>query len=164
MKSIKKNNSQDFHIVKIKNFREVVQYMYYRFVEYYKRKEGWNSPYKFSGFTLLAILLMFNVGSIVFLLETTPFRIDLGLEIPPVLFNELRWLGKIVIGGTIAIISSVVIYSIMGKISYEEIYNKFQKETPKQRKKRKWFIIGYIIFSVLFFISSVLIMEIHRNL
>ena len=164
MKSIKKNNSQDYHIVKIKNFREVVQYIYYRFSEFYKRTEGTHTSYKFSGFTLLVALLIINISSVVYLLEITPFRVDFGFEIPSILFTELRWLGKIIIGGCVAIILSIILFSLLGKESYLEIYEKFQKETLKQRKKRKWFIIGYIIFSVLFFISSVLIMEIHRNL
>lgn len=162
MKSTKKKHIQDYHMVTISSFREVVQYMYYRFSEFYKRTEGENSPYRLSGFILLCVLLMFNVFSIIYLLEITPFRVDFGFDIPSILFKELRWLGKIVIGGSIAIISSIVLFRLLGKESYSEIYKKFYKEVPKQHRKRKWFIILYIILSILFFILSIYIMEINR--
>ncbi|GET47102.1 hypothetical protein [Capnocytophaga felis] len=153
MKSIKKNNSQDYHIVKIKNFREVVQYVYYRFVEYYKRKEGWDSPYKFSGFCLFAFLFIFNIFSIITFLYITILEKYLYrfLELPYKI-ADYKFGIKLLYGGGIAIISSIILYLLLGKTSYEEIYNKFQKETPKQRKKRKWFIIAYMILTAIIFL------------
>ena len=153
MKSIKKNNSQDYHIVKIKNFREVVQYMYYRFSEYYKKREGWESSYKFSGFILLGSLFIFNFFSISILFEET-YIIRYTDHLLDSLYNfsENNLLRKLIFGGGIAIISSIILYLLLGKISYEEIYDKFQKETPQQRRKRKWFIIAYMILTAITFL------------
>ena len=153
MKSIKKNNSQDYHIVKIKNFREVVQYMYYRFSEYYKKREGWESSYKFSGFILLGSLFIFNFFSISILFEET-YIIRYTDHLLDSLYNfsENNLLRKLIFGGGIAIISSIILYLLLGKISYEEIYDKFQKETPQQRRKRKWFIITYMILTAITFL------------
>lgn len=158
MKSIKKNNSQDYHIVKIKNFREVVQYVYYRFVEYYKRKEGLYSSYKFSGFILLTISLMVNIYSIITILYMTCLEeyIHIILSFPFTL-SENELVGKLLYGTIVFTIFSYITYLLLGKISYEEIYDKFQKETPKQRKKRKWFIIAYMILSAIIFLVLVTI-------
>ncbi|WP_198537147.1 hypothetical protein [Capnocytophaga cynodegmi] len=153
MKSIKKNNSQDYHIVKIKNFREVVQYMYYRFSEYYKRKEGLYSSYKFSGFSLLVIIIYFNFLSIIILFYNTYIGnyIDKFLDFPFTL-SENKLVGRLLYSIGWFAIFSYLTYLLLGKISYEEIYDKFQKETPKQRKKRKWFIIAYMILSAITFL------------
>ena len=156
MKSTKKKQTEDYHIVTISSFREVVQYMYYRFSEFYKRTEGLNSPYKFSGFTFLCFLLMLNIGSLIsFLAETFLGEyIDEILKFPYVFFEHKKT-ARIIFGGIGVIIVLGILHLLMGRETYLEIYEKFHKEMPEQRKKRKWFIILYMILTPILFIVAV---------
>lgn len=158
MKSTKKKHIQDYHMVTISSFREVVQYIYYRFSEFYKRTEGTHTSYRFSGFLLLLAILYFNILSTVLFLSNT----YIGKHIVNLLdtlyrITDDKLFQRIVFGGTVGIILSIVLYIMLGRESYLEIYQKFHKETLQQRKKRGWFIAIYMVLTPVIFIIAVFI-------
>ena len=156
MKSTKKKQTEDYHIVTISSFREVVQYMYYRFSEFYKRTEGTHTSYRFSGFLLLLTILYFNIlSTVLFLSNTYIGKYIVNLLDTLYRITDDKLFQRIVFGGTVGIILSIVLYIMLGKESYLEIYEKFHKEMPEQRKKRKWFIILYMILTPILFIVAV---------
>ena len=57
----------------------------------------------------------------------------------------------------------LVVYLIIGRKSYQEIYNTYSKESYSQRVKRGRLIVIYMIATAILFAFSIYVMEQNRS-
>ena len=140
------------HTTKIKNLREALKYTYYRFNEFYRRTEGYD--YKYSAILLLSTFLILNFSTFIYLFLA--FIPDNYLFLPTI---KPIYLNKFIYGGGLIFISLLIAHILVQREPYKKIYQRFSRESHTLRKKRGWFVVGYIALTFVLFFSSALFMD-----
>lgn len=134
---------------KLKSFRDILQYLYFRFSYFYEKKE---SPVgaEVRGFSVLGTLFIFKYFTTLFFLNRTflSIYVDKILKVE----SNLEKYTKVIL--SLIIILGLVYYAI-GKPTYWELRVRFKEEPINQRNKRGWIIVSYIIFTIILFAFSI---------
>lgn len=134
---------------KLKSFRDIIQYLYYRFSYFYEKKESPTGA-EINGFFVLGTLFVIKYFTILFFLNVTYLSVyvDKILKVE----SKLEKYIKVII--SLIIILGLVYYAI-GKPTYWILRTRFNEEPINQRRKRGWIIVGYIIFTISLFVFSI---------
>ncbi|GIM54272.1 hypothetical protein CAPN005_09190 [Capnocytophaga cynodegmi] len=159
-KKIFHNSDKD---TKIDSIGKVIQYLYYRFSEFYKRTEKTSNSY-IEGLMLICLFFTFHFFTILFFLEATSFGRYTNSFISFFYKSDnMSNYGKYILAIGSGIILYGFVYFIVGRKSYQEIYNTYNKESYSQRVKRGRLIVLYIITTFILFAISGYIMEQNRS-
>jgi hypothetical protein len=122
-------------------FKNFYQFVFYRLYQWQKRVNGDIGEY--TTIIIMTILLMLNISSLLFIIRNLT---DLYIIIP-----QNHYLGSIL--GTL-IMSSPLYFIFIFKKKYIKILEIYENKTVQYKKKMTLILCGYIILSLIIFISS----------